>query len=211
MISGHKGQIINVSVNSLKGHQGHGDAIDMDGDGYSDIENSCSEVDCDDTAFSEDNSCGCTDLENKEPIRDANIQTAVDLWVTDQPAAIATYGHISNWCTSNVTDMDELFTSRFDRQRPHRLRIFNSDISAWDVSSVTTMQRMFYFARRFNSDISAWDVSSVTNMSWMFYSATAFNQDLSGWIVSNVTQCDNFSVDTPAWILDKPNFTNCNP
>ena len=44
----HKGKIINVSVNSLKGHQGHGDAIDMDGDGYFDIENSCSEIDCDD-------------------------------------------------------------------------------------------------------------------------------------------------------------------
>ena len=46
----HKGKIINVSVNSLSGHQGHGDAIDMDGDGYFDKQNECSEfVDCDDT------------------------------------------------------------------------------------------------------------------------------------------------------------------
>ncbi len=45
----HKGRIINVSVNALGGHQGHGDAMDMDGDGYFDIENDCSEVDCDDT------------------------------------------------------------------------------------------------------------------------------------------------------------------
>ncbi len=44
----HKGNIINVSVNALGGHQGHGDAVDMDGDGYFDIENDCSEVDCDD-------------------------------------------------------------------------------------------------------------------------------------------------------------------
>ena len=41
----HKGKIINVSVNALEGHQGHGDAIDMDGDGYFDIKNECSEVD----------------------------------------------------------------------------------------------------------------------------------------------------------------------
>ena len=45
----HKGEIINVSVNSLSAHQGHGDAVDMDGDGYFDIENSCSEIDLDDT------------------------------------------------------------------------------------------------------------------------------------------------------------------
>ena len=45
----HKEKIINVSVNALSGHQGHGDAIDMDGDGYFDLENNCSEMDCDDS------------------------------------------------------------------------------------------------------------------------------------------------------------------
>lgn len=45
----HKGKIINVSVKSLSGHQKHGDAVDLDGDGYFDIENDCSETDCDDT------------------------------------------------------------------------------------------------------------------------------------------------------------------
>ena len=44
----HKGNIINVSINSLKAHIEHGDAIDMDGDGYFDIDNQCSETDCDD-------------------------------------------------------------------------------------------------------------------------------------------------------------------
>ena len=44
----HKGSIINVSVNALSGHQEHGDAVDMDGDGYFDLENDCSETDCDD-------------------------------------------------------------------------------------------------------------------------------------------------------------------
>lgn len=45
----HNGHIINVSVNAIPAHQGHGDAVDMDGDGYFDIENDCSETDCDDT------------------------------------------------------------------------------------------------------------------------------------------------------------------
>lgn len=46
----HKGKIINISINAVKAHQGHGDAIDLDGDGYFDIENDCTEgIDCDDT------------------------------------------------------------------------------------------------------------------------------------------------------------------
>ncbi len=43
------------------------------------------------------------------PITDANIQTAVDLWVSDPSAATTTYGAISDWDVSQVTDMSELF------------------------------------------------------------------------------------------------------
>ena len=56
----HKGEIINVNVNSLSGHQGHGDGVDMDGDGYFDIDNGCSETDCDDTTYNSENLC-CTE------------------------------------------------------------------------------------------------------------------------------------------------------
>lgn len=46
----HKGKIINISINAVSAHQGHGDAIDMDGDGYFDLENDCTEdIDCDDS------------------------------------------------------------------------------------------------------------------------------------------------------------------
>src|SRR5690606_35989820 len=45
----HKGHIINVSVNAVRAHKVHGDAIDLDGDGYFDKENVCSNfIDCDD-------------------------------------------------------------------------------------------------------------------------------------------------------------------
>ncbi len=33
----------------MSAHQGHGDAVDMDGDGYFDLDSPCSETDCDDT------------------------------------------------------------------------------------------------------------------------------------------------------------------
>ena len=44
---------------------------------------------------------------------------------------------------------------------------FNQDLSAWDVSNVTTMSGMFNESS-FNQDLSAWDVSNVTTMSYMF-------------------------------------------
>ena len=55
------------------------------------------------------------------------------------------------------------------------------DIGGWDVSSVTTMYRMFYEASAFNQDIGGWDVSSVTDMRELFTGAAAFNQNLCAW------------------------------
>jgi uncharacterized protein (TIGR02145 family) len=63
----------------------------------------------------------------------------------------------------------------------------NVDISSWDVSSVTDMRYMFQYASSFNGDISSWDVSSVTTMNAMFYDASSFNGDISSWDVSSVT------------------------
>ena len=58
------------------------------------------------------------------------LQTAVDLWVSDESSARATYGEINSWDVSQVTDMQLLFNDKVT---------FNSDISNWDVSAVTNM------------------------------------------------------------------------
>jgi surface protein len=63
----------------------------------------------------------------------------------------------------------------------------NSNLSSWDVSTITDMSDMFLNAPAFNQDLSSWDTSSVTNMSRMFEQASSFNQDISGWDVSSVT------------------------
>ena len=55
---------------------------------------------------------------------DTSIHTAVDAWLADPTAAEATYGHISMWETSGVTDMTDLFRDASS---------FNEDISAWDI------------------------------------------------------------------------------
>jgi surface protein len=111
------------------------------------------------------------------PITDANIQTAVDLWVSDVSAATSTYGDISTWDVSNITDMSQLFQNKMN---------FNEDISSWDVSNVNNMYAMFDNASLFNQDIGSWDVSNVTNMSAMFYGAFNFNRPVGSWDVSNV-------------------------
>eukprot|EP00978_Attheya_sp_CCMP212_P029108 scaffold102394_cov35-Attheya_sp.AAC.1 len=43
------------------------------------------------------------------------------------------------------------------------------------------MRVVFWAASTFNQDLSAWDVSSITTMQNMFNSASAFNQDLCAW------------------------------
>ena len=112
-------------------------------------------------------------------IDDSNFQTAVNLWFDNQAEANATYGHISDWNTSAVTDMTEAFMDRTN---------FNEDISSWDVSNVTTMVRIFYEASSFNQDISNWDISSVTNLNGAFRGADSFNQDIGIWNTSAVTE-----------------------
>ena len=93
--------------------------------------------------------------------------------------------------------MSELFTNYEE---------FNDNISEWDVSIVTNMSCMFYFASSFNQDVSEWDVSNVTDMSHMFGGASSFNQDVSEWDVSNVTDmtclfcsASSFNQDVSEW------------
>ena len=111
-------------------------------------------------------------------ITNSNFQTAVNLWFDNQAEANATYGHISDWNTSAVTDMSNAFRDRTD---------FNEDISSWDVSKVTNMTRMFGGASSFNQPIGTWDVSSVVSLHRMFLGTSSFNQPLGGWDVSSVT------------------------
>ena len=57
------------------------------------------------------------------------------MWASDRAAALSTYGPISGWDVSLVTDMSELFQG---------LTTFNEDVSRWNTSGVTDMSFMFY-------------------------------------------------------------------
>jgi surface protein len=114
-------------------------------------------------------------------LTNSNINKAAGDWVADPESALETYGHISSWNVSAVTDMNYMFLGSSS---------FNDDISAWDVSRVTEMKWMFRETSSFNQNISAWDVSSVTAMDAMFLGSSSFNQDISSWDVSSVTAMD---------------------
>ena len=161
-----------------------------------------------------------------QPQTKEELQTAVDLWISDIDSATTAYGHINNWDVSLITDMSELF----------RDQSFNSDISDWDVSNVTNMIAMFrystfnqdigdwdvsnvtemnalFMGTSFNHDIGDWNVSSVTNLTGTFQYNTSFNQDISGWDVSNVWQMretfkgsSSFDQDISGW--DVSNVTD---
>ena len=68
------------------------------------------------------------------------LDTAVDLWISDEPAAITTYGEINTWDVSAITDFSYLFRYLYNGGP-----LFNSDISNWDISSGTGFIAMFYY------------------------------------------------------------------
>ena len=116
-----------------------------------------------------------------------SLRAAVSLWKANEKEAIAKYGHISSWDTSNVTDMSSLFA---------KYETFNEDIGSWDISKVTNIGCMFLSATSFNQDISSWDVSGVIgNLEELFIEASSFKQDISAWDVGGVNCMKNISPD----------------
>ena len=139
---------------------------------------------------------------------DRDIKTAVQAWTNadTRDEAENIYGHISNWDTSQVTNMEQLFNGE---------RSFNDDISRWNVSNVTNMYGMFQSANSFNGNINSWNTSNVINMKEMFYFAESFNGELSNWDTSKVTDmsfmfyyCQSFNQDISRW--NTSNVTDMN-
>jgi len=103
-------------------------------------------------------------------------------------------------------------TSTIDR---YRLK----EVQQWGTTLWATMDYMFYMAQNFTlTATDAPNLSKVTDMSYMFYYATAFNQNLNTWNTANVTNmgymlsysgldCTNYSATLIGW-ANNPNTPN---
>ena len=132
-----------------------------------------------------------------EPLTNETLRVWLNRWCGgDTRYYSKALPHISTWNTSQVTDMSGLFGRTGLNENDDvedtscvllaDLPLFNDDISAWDTSSVTTMEKMFLGQSAFNQPLGDWQVDNVTNMSEMFHGATSFNHPIGGWRVHNV-------------------------
>jgi len=89
---------------------------------------------------------------------------------------------------SNVTSLSDMFSSTFTANRTGYFEDVNGNLSDWDVSTITDMNRMFktFDANGCTIDIRNWNVSNVENFSkWGENSSIIFNID--NWVTSSAT------------------------
>ena len=135
-----------------------------------------------------------------------DLSTAVTAWINNSATATATYGDISNWDVSGITNFTNVFNgksfnsdiSNWNMSNATNIEnmfgnniVFNQNLNDWDVSNVTNFKGVFAQASAFNQDITGWDVSSATSMAYMFQGAISFNQDISSWDTSSVTDMNS--------------------
>ena len=117
------------------------------------------------------------------PDNDA-LRDAVTGWFgtpSEKLDIIEQYGSIQHWQFEDaVTDMTELFRSSIVGTTT-----FNDNISAWNMTYVTTTAAMFMGQESFNQPIGNWErngstMGNVWGMEEMFHNATAFNQPIGG-------------------------------
>ena len=65
---------------------------------------------------------------------DSSIKAAVASWIASPAGATAAYGPISEWDTSRVSNMAQLFW---------KSKTFNADISKWNTASVSQFNQAF--------------------------------------------------------------------
>ncbi|MBC1385437.1 BspA family leucine-rich repeat surface protein [Listeria innocua] len=111
-------------------------------------------------------------------------------------ASAATNLDVSNFDTSQVTDMSYMFYGSV---------AINLDLSNFDTSSVTDMSGMLGDTAA-NLDLGSFDTSQVNNMSYMFDSNAATSLDLSNFDTSQVQEMSYMFYGSAATSLDLSNF-----
>jgi hypothetical protein len=114
-----------------------------------------------------------------------DLETAVAAWINDSTSATETYGNITGWDVSSVTDFSGLF---------YDATSFNENLSSWSVNQVTNMDDMFYGATSFEQDLSNWNIASSTSLKRIFAGATKMlNRGLPSTMIASKWS-DDFAV-----------------
>ena len=134
----------------------------------------------------------------------------------------------TGWDTSNITDMDGMFSncnvltsldvSKFNTSKVTNMalmfagcnKLTTMDVSKWNTSKVTDMFGIFEDCNVLTSlDSSNWDTSKVTRMNYMFSRCNKLSSlDVSKWNTSNVT--DMIGVFSFCYVLSSLDVSNWN-
>ncbi|EKZ3831035.1 BspA family leucine-rich repeat surface protein [Listeria monocytogenes] len=115
--------------------------------------------------------------------------------------SVATSLDLSNFDTSNVSYMNEMFS---------RSAVTSLDLSNFDTSNVTGMMNMFYGSAATSIDVSNFDTSNVTTMRNMFSGSAATSIDVSNFNTSNVSTMYGMFNGSAVTSIDVSNFDTSN-
>ena len=157
--------------------------------------------------FSDLEGSGITDYSCGDSIlRSISIQYAVREWDSGNAERktniITRYGSISDWDVTNVLSMNHLFADRC---------AFNSDLSKWESTNVQNLAYMFSMKNcpdnaPFNSKLTNFDTSKVTTMTNMFNNAQQFNQQINNFNTENVVDLSYMFMNAKQFGGDLLNF-----
>lgn len=115
----------------------------------------------------------------------------IEQWGTNQWESMERAFKGCSNLTINTADIPDLSQVTSMREMFYYAQSLNQSLNDWDVSNVTDMNSTFTLAVSFNQSLDNWDVSNVTDMTGMFSAANSFNQSIGNWNVSNVTAMTN--------------------
>lgn len=119
------------------------------------------------------------------------------IWMSENNTSqLTSIGDTSQWNTSTVTNMQEVFLNCVKLKR--------LNLSTWNVSNVTTMNSMFFNCRGLESieNTGNWNISNVKDFKGMFYNCVSLDTiHMDNWQIAEDAQLGSISPD-----FDNPMF-----
>lgn len=131
-----------------------------------------------------------TDLIKYNPANITSYEGLFQLSQADSNVA----SQIASWDTSGATELLYTFANLNNLSDNfgninYFTSSWNPDVSGWDVSNVTTMNRTFMGMQHLNQDLSSWNISSMTSMIGSFWGCSRLVSGgrVDQWDMSSVT------------------------